>query len=156
MTWDEIVEKVKEYFGTHMVEFNECVDELDSYTGCIDYDDRYETMDFINEVYRNDPLEALTRAFYGGDADDTIIDMRGDEHRAPFNPNRDYYYYNAYGNLMSTDYKDYSNYLDDWVIKEMYDHHNDLDSLPVKVDKLFQAWEDGSDEIDEEDEDDIE
>ena len=156
MTWEEIVEKVIDYFKEHDDEFNDCFEELDNCIGCLDYDDRYEDMDFINEVYSNDPLEALTRAFYGGDADSKIIDKWGEEHKGSFNPNRNYFYFNGYGNLMSTDYKDYSNYLDDWVIKEMYDHRDEIDSLPDKVDKLFQAWEDNSDDIDEEDEDDLE
>ena len=114
-------------------------------------------MDAINDFYSSEPLEALTRAFFGYDANNVIIDKWGNERREPFNPNREYFYFNAYGNLVSADEKDYSTYLDDWVIEELYEHRDEIDEIPEYVDKLFSAWEDNDEEdFDEDDEDDDE
>lgn len=52
------------------------------------YDDEVFSMDDFEEIVSGwKPLELAQRIFYGD-----------------FNPNRDYFYFNGYGNLVSTDY----------------------------------------------------
>ena len=140
MTWDDLVEKAIAYFEEHIDEWNPLADGAD----LIDPDDRHEPMEYINEIY-SEPLEAITRAFYGYDADSS-----GEDNYAPFNPNRDYFYFNGYGNLVSTDETaDYSDSLDESGISELYENREYYD-LPRYIEKLFDAYADEVEEDEEE------
>lgn len=100
--------KLMDYFKENEDAFIEAIEELDSYNGYLG-DDRYYDMEFLNEFYcETEPLDILYRAFYGYDEDTSTED-----HHTEFNPNRKYFRYNGYGNLVSADYKDYSGRLDD-------------------------------------------
>jgi hypothetical protein len=66
-----------------------------------------------------------------------------------FNPNRDYFRYNGYGNLVSTDYKDYSDRLDDYFLDELIDNANHLD-LDDEVMEIIDAINEEEDEETEE------
>lgn len=90
-----------------------------------DSDDEPLEMDMLGEIW-NDPLEAVTRTFYGG---------RYGFDRDSFNPNDDYFRVNAYGNGESIPY------LEDYL-KDMIDEES------------FYDWcvEQGYFEIDEDDE----
>ena len=113
------VEKIIDYFKDNENIFNQAIEELDSWNGYLN-DDRYYEMEMLNEFYNGtDPIELLQRAYYGYDADTTYTDTHGGEHRGEFNPNREYFTYNGYGNLVSTDYKDYSDHLDEYAINAM-------------------------------------
>ena len=70
-------------------------------------------MDEFNELtnYRNDPLEAITRAFFGG-----RYGFKNDS----FNPNDDYFAYNGYGNLISIKDYDFIDYLKDYINEEEF------------------------------------
>lgn len=57
-----------------------------------------------------------------------LNEKRTKEYEA-FNPNRDYFYFNGYGNLISSDYKDYSDKLDEYAIEEMSENRNYIDSI---------------------------
>ena len=46
-----------------------------------------------------------------------------------FNPNRDYFRYNGYGNLVSADYKDYSGQLDRYAVESMSENRDYIDSI---------------------------
>lgn len=110
-----------EYFKENEDAFVEAIEQLDSYNGYLG-DDRYYEMEFLNEFYaETEPLEILYRAFYGYDADTST-----DEHSTEFNPNRAYFRYNGYGNLVSTDHKDYSDQLDDWFIQNLKENYEQL------------------------------
>ena len=76
----------------------------------------------FNELtnYGDDPLEAITRAFYGG-----RYGFKNDS----FNPNDEYFAYNGYGNLISIkdyDINDYlkehidESYFYDWCVEQGY------------------------------------
>ncbi len=69
------------------------------------YDNQIYHMDELDEMYSS-AEEAIRRAFYGYD------DYGTDKHEESFNPNRDYFYYNAYGNLVSVEYVEYNEYAD--------------------------------------------
>ena len=123
-----MIESIIQYFRENEDVFNECIEELDSYNGYLG-DDRYYEMEMINEFYMNtDPIDILYRAFYGHD-DTYTIDKYGDREYGEFNPNRDYFRYNGYDNLVSTDYKDYSNHLDKYFIEALLENRIYIDSI---------------------------
>jgi len=63
--------------------------------------------------YRDDPLEAITRAFFGG-----RYGFKNDS----FNPNDEYFAYNGYGNLISIKDYDILDYFKDYIDEgEFYD-----------------------------------
>ena len=105
------------------------MEELDGYNGYLG-DNRYYSMDELDEFYRDsDPLEILRRAYYGRDDDTWTTDSNGNKTYGEFNPNRDYFYYNGYGNLVSSDYKDYSAHLDHYAIEAMNENRSYIDSI---------------------------
>lgn len=109
---ENIIEKIIDYLKENEEVFNNLIEDLDSYNGYLG-DDRYYFMDDLNDLYSGSaPTEILTRAFYGYDA------TYGNESREAFNPNREYFYFNGYGNLVSSDDKDYSDRLDEYFIEE--------------------------------------
>lgn len=113
--------KLMDYFKENEDAFIEAIEELDSYNGYLG-DDRYYEMELLNEFYaETDPLDILYRAFYGHDEDTST-----EECHTEFNPNREYFRYNGYGNLVSADYKDYSDRLDDWFIQSLKDNYMHL------------------------------
>ena len=134
----EIKEAMKNYFENNEDEFIEVIEDLDSYNGYLG-DDRYYNMDELDELlYGLTPSEVLARTFYGGD-DDTK-DRNGN--RGEFNPNRAYFYYNGYGNLCSTDYKDnYNYYLDDNFIDEVIENAGNLYNIPDEIQELLDELE---------------
>ena len=116
---ENTMEKIIAYFTENEELFNSCIEELDSYSGYLG-DDRYYEMEYLNEFYSStEPLELLYRVYYGRD-DDTC---------GEFNPNREYFYYNGYGNLVSSNYKDYSAHLDTYAIEEMLENRYYIDTI---------------------------
>lgn len=136
------IEKIISYFEENEEIFNQCIEELDSYSGYLG-DNRYYEMEYLNDFYNGtDPLELLQRAYFGRDDDNWTTDASGNKTYGEFNPNRDYFYYNGYGNLVSSDYKDYSAHLDKYAIEEMLENMqyidtiNDNDELKALFDEL--------------------
>ena len=122
-------QKIIDYFKNTENIFNSCIESLDSYSGYLG-DDRYYYMEDLNDFYSGaDLIELLNRAFFGCDADTWHTDAHGEKEYGPFNPNRDYFYYNGYGNLVSSNYKDYSAHLDAYVVKAMRDARAWIDSI---------------------------
>lgn len=140
-TYDEAVESLMEYFTVNEEDFNEAIEALDSWNGYLG-DDRYYSMDELDEIYSGtEPTEILYRAFYGHDDDSYTTDSRGDREYGQFNPNRNYFYFNGYGNLVSADYKDYSDKLDDYAIREMIDNRDEIDlaSISDELEEICDA-----------------
>ena len=128
-TAEEITADIVAYFENNKDVFNDCMDELDGYNGYLG-DNRYYSMDMLEEFYRDsDPLEILRRAYYGRDDNTWTTDSNGNKIYGEFNPNRAYFYYNGYGNLVSSDYKDYSHLLDNYAIEAMNENRLDIDSI---------------------------
>lgn len=128
-TKEIVIADIIQYFKENEDVFNDCLEELDAYNGYLG-DDRYYSMDDLSEFYHGqDPIEILTRAFYGHDDDSWETDRNGNKVYGGFNPNRDYFYYNGYGNLVSSNYKDYSDKLDHWAIEEMSNNRRYIYSI---------------------------
>lgn len=128
-TKEEIIKAIIAYFENNEDIFNDCIEELDSYNGYLN-DDLYYTMDMLNEFYQGtEPTEILYRAFYGYDEDTVTSDSSGNKIYGTFNPNRDYFKFNGYGNLVSTNYKDYTGHLDSYAIESMSENRQYIDTI---------------------------
>lgn len=134
-----IINKIIEFFENNENIFNDCVEELDSYNGYLG-DDRYYNMDELNEYYNGvEPLELLRRAYFGRDDDTWTTDNNGNKTYSEFNPNREYFYYNGYGNLVSSDYKDYTGKLDHYIIESMSENRRYIDTIDT-TDELTEHF----------------
>ena len=152
MERNEKVNAIIEWFEDNEEVFNDCIEELDSYNGYLG-DDRYYSMDELNELYSGtDPIELLNRAYFGHDAETWHTDSHGEKEYGPFNPNREYFTFNGYGNLVSANYKDYSAFLDKYAVESMADNRNyiwEINHNP-ELRELFDALEDEEDEEEQE------
>lgn len=143
MTKENIIDKIIGYFRENEDIFNNCIEELDIYNGYLG-DDRYYEMECLNEHYFDtEPMELLYRVFYGHDEDSYNTDSIGNRTYSEFNPNREYFYYNGYGNLISTDYKDYTDKLDNYVIEAMLENRQYIDEIEndEELTELFDELE---------------
>lgn len=128
-TPEEITTDIIEFFENNEDIYNEAIEELDSYNGYLG-DDRYFSMDELDELYNGtEPSELLRQAFYGYDEETYTTDRDGNKTYGAFNPNREYFRYNGYGNLVSSDYKDYSALLDLYAIEAMDENRSYIDSI---------------------------
>lgn len=128
-TAEEITADIIDFFENNDDIFTECIEELDNYNGYLG-DDRYYSMDELNEFYNDvEPSEILNRAYYGHDAETYTTNANGNKEYGEFNPNRDYFTYNGYGNLVSADYKDYSAHLDRYAIEAMSENRHYIDTI---------------------------
>ena len=125
---EEITAAIIEFFQENEDVYNDCIEELDQYNGYLG-DDRYYSMDDLDELYATKPSELLYRAFYGHDAEIYSTDGSGNRKYGQFNPNREYFAYNGYGNLVSADYKDYSAHLDKDAVEAMSENRNYIDTI---------------------------
>lgn len=140
---NKTIEKIIAYFEENENTFNAAIEELDDYNGYLG-DDRYYEMEYLNEFYNStEPLELLQRAYFGRDDDTWTTDNNGNKTYGEFNPNRDYFYYNGYGNLVSSDYKDYSYRLDHYVIESMSKNKNYISTIEEddELNALFEELE---------------
>lgn len=147
-TPEEITADIIEFFKNNDDIFTECIEELDSYNGYLG-DDRYYSMYELDEFYNSvEPSEILRRAYYGHDAETYTTDASGNKEYGEFNPNRDYFTYNGYGNLVSSDYKDYSDKLDRYAVEEMSENRHYIDSIDDDEDlaALFDELEAAAEE----------
>lgn len=128
-TAEEITAAIIEFFKENEDVFNDCIEELDGYNGYLS-DDRYFSMDELDELHNGtEPSELLRRAFFGYDEETYTTDRDGNKTYGAFNPNRDYFRYNGYGNLVSADYKDYSGQLDKYAVESMSENRRYIDSI---------------------------
>ena len=142
-TAEKITEKIIAYFDEHEDIYNEAVEELDAYNGYLG-DNRYYSMDELDDLYNGtEPSEILARAFYGYDEDVWTINKYGEKEYGPFNPNREYFKFNAYGNLVSSNYRDYSSLLDHYIIESMLENRDYIDTIDndPELSELFDELE---------------
>lgn len=128
-TAEEVTADIIEFFENNEDIYNEAIEELDSYNGYLG-DDRYYSMDELDELHSGtEPSKILRRAFFGYDEETYTTDRDGNKTYGAFNPNRDYFRYNGYGNLVSADYKDYSGQLDKYAVESMSENRRYIDSI---------------------------
>jgi hypothetical protein len=121
-----VKKQLKELFENDEQLFNSTIEELDSYNGYLS-DDRYYEMEMLSDFFHGaDPIDLLNRAYFGYDADNWHTDSHGNREHAAFNPNREYFTFNSYGNLVSTNYKDYSTHLDNYFIDSLIENYEYL------------------------------
>ena len=125
---ETLAETLLNYYQQNEEDFNHDIEELDSWlrNGILG-DNCIEDMDFLNELYQGkDATEILRRAYFGHD-DDTWHEENGERVYGEFNPNRDYFYFIGKGNLVSTDERDYIDYLDLDHVEDIIDNEGHLD-----------------------------
>ena len=78
----------------------------------------------------------------------TLTDKDGNKTYGAFNPNRDYFRYNGYGNLVSADYKDYTGMLDKYAVESMSENRSYVDSIDdnEELSALFDELEAAAEE----------
>lgn len=137
---EEIVNDILGYLRDNEDDFVELMEELDLRNGYLG-DDRWYDMDELNEIYCGiEPIEILQRAYFGRDNDSWTIDRHGEERYDSFNPNRNYFSFDGYGNLVSSDYRDYSNYLTATTVLDAFrDNIHYPDALKEFFDELERA-----------------
>lgn len=142
-TRETIIPEIIAYFEENEDIFNACIEELDSYNGFLG-DDRYFEMEMLDEFYHGvNATEILYRAFYGHDEDNYRTDAHGNKEYSEFNPNRNHFKYNGYGNLVSTNYPDYSHLLDRYFVEALADDRRYIDGIDddETLAKLFDELE---------------
>lgn len=123
------VNAIINYFTDNETAFNDCVEQLDAWDGFLG-DDRYYMMDELDEFYSNEkPSEVLRRAYFGHDADTWTLRADGSREYGAFDPMREFFTFNGYGNLVSTDYIDYSAHLDAWTVEHMAECREYIDAI---------------------------
>lgn len=135
-------EDIKRYFEEDQDSFIDAIEELDSNEGYLGHY-RFIPMDELDDIlYRRLPKDILLNAFNGRDLDSYNKEV--DEY-GKFNPNRDYFRFDAYENLESSDYKDYSIFLDEEFIERLIEKRDDLYSI-LCLDDLQEMLEKASQE----------
>lgn len=143
MEREKAIAAILDYFKENEDVFNSCIEDLDSYNGYLG-DDRIYSMDELSELYSGtDPIELLNRAYFGYDAETWNTDSYGHKEYGPFNPNRDYFTFNGYGNLVSMDYKDYSDHMDEYAVESMAENRRYIYEIndDPELSELFDALE---------------
>ena len=115
-----LIDELLNYYKRNGEDFADDIEELDDWNGCL-YEDKIFSMDELDEVLQNiNPSDILRMALFGHD------EPHGGLIKSSFNLNRDYFHYNGFGNLVSTDERDYSDYLNDYFIQEIIDNKSHL------------------------------
>ena len=145
MTREQAIRNYVEHLSK--AEHVELIQHLHAYDGCFD-DEIYSDMDDFDELMSNySPMEIAEMVFYGGD----------------FNPNDEYFRFNAYGNLESANWGDVVAVAEDLVDDILYHLVNNYDGdtpwaeLDYMVDADDEAiFNEDFEEIDDDDDDDDE
>ena len=148
---EKTIEKIIAYFEENTDIFNECIEELDGYNGYLN-DDRYYDMYELDDLMEfKSATDLLNMAFFGHDEDTYHTDRYGDREHGAFNPNRDYFTFNGYGNLISSNYKDYSAHLDRYFIEALEEDRDYIGAIDdnKELSELFDELENEDDENDE-------
>lgn len=124
------IKRIKKYFADNPEIFNNCVVQLDDLVGCLDGERYYDMSEFDDICSGMTASEIALKIYYGFDADSYSTDFHGEISYSEFNPQRNYVSFNGYGNFISTDTKDYSEYIDDdEIIKEMNENREYIDEI---------------------------
>ena len=142
-TAEEVIKEIIDFFKENTETFNNCIEELDNYNGYLG-DRRYYEMEYINEFFADcEPIEIICRTYYGGDEDSAIITEDGTKRYGEFNPMREFFYFNGYGNLISSNFKNYEDFIEPYTIMEISRNREEIDSTYYndKLTELFDELE---------------
>ena len=134
VSYDDLRDEALELLENDEVLFNDMCEELDSWDGFLG-DSRRMEMEMIDEFFSS-PSEALSKI----DFDD-------------FNYNHDYFYFDNWGNICSSDDKDYS---DDHTAEEVLDAvidnacHIFISDADARFKELVEALDNAYDYYDDE------
>lgn len=118
----EIIDEIIEVFESDEELFIEAIEEIDDWNGFLG-NDRYFEMGLLEDVLDGRDIEdVLNMAYFGKDEDSW-------NEYSSFNPNRNYFRFNGYGNLVSADYKDYSYCLNEDFVGDLYEHRYELEVI---------------------------
>ena len=143
----EIIAAILSVFKEDKELFADVLEELDSWNGFLS-DDRWENMEELDEIFEGKSVTyILERAFYGYDADTWHTDSHGEKEHGAFNPNRNYFRFNGYGNLVSSDNKDYSDYCDENTVETLEREYYRLDTITDndELNELFEELDNAED-----------
>lgn len=139
------IEKIINYFEENEEIFIDVIEDLDSYNGYLG-DGRYYEMETIDELFHGlDVIDVLNRAYFGHDEDTWHKDNCGNIEYGAFNPNRAYFTFNGYGNLVSSNYRDYSAHLDNYFVEAVNENIDNLYSVTERPElvELFKELQEG-------------
>lgn len=143
----EIIAAILALFKEDEELFADVLEELDGWNGFLS-DDRWENMEELDEIFEGKSVTyILERAFYGYDADMWCTDSHGEKEYSAFNPSRNYFRFNGYGNLVSSDSRDYSDYCDENTVEELEREYDRLDTIcdNDELNELFEELENAED-----------
>lgn len=120
-TADEIYFDIYKYFSDNEDVFNWYIEALDDYCGILN-DDRWIPMDCFDEFLAGKtPLDIAQMIEYGD-----------------FDSRNDYFRFDGYGNIETTDYKEYfDDYGDNYIFERMSEHVDELGHIDVYMDNLL-------------------
>lgn len=142
----EIIDDIVTYFEDNNPDmFTEVIEDCDDWDGFLG-DDRWYSTDDLEEVLDGRPIvEILNMAKFGEDLDDWHYDSHGKKVFASFNACRDWFRFDGCGNLVSTNWKDYSDKIDRYAVEEIEENRghltsiDDYDDLVALFDELDKA-----------------
>ena len=132
---DNVEDFLKENFGDYTSQAKEFISETNP-------DDEIYDMDELDDILGDSVSDGIRKAFYGYD-----YNPHDDGHnRESFNPNRSYFFFNGYANLVSVE--DY--YYEDVLkrnIGSMYDFAEwMIENYRDEIEDAFNDWSGNSDE----------
>lgn len=143
---NDAIQKLLDYFKDNEYDFNDCLEELDNEIGYINEDDRFYPMDELEfMIDASDLMSVLDMCCFGDDLDSWHYEGSTKVYGS-FNPNRDYFSFNGYGNLCSSNWKDYSDYITEETILEMLENRDDISSIDNNED-LSELFDDLAEQL---------
>lgn len=135
-TREEIIDDIYDYIKSD----GDLASVLAEQLGCVNGDELWRDMDEFDSVLDGySPSEIVSMTFHGGD-----ISWEG-EIRGEFNPNAEYFKFNDYGNLVSSDWANYSSYFTKEAVEDLANEHWWHLDLPKDLAEMFEEL----DELDE-------
>ena len=132
-------QKLLAYYKENTEDFNHDIEALDDWNRYLG-NDRVIPMEEFDDYYQGtSPLEIARRVSFGYDDNPTL------EKKESFYPNRDYFYLDSWRNLVSTDYRDYSDYLDDRFIELIIENGSDHLTLSDGVQDIIDDYQEEED-----------
>ena len=137
MKREELVEKLIEVYEEYEDVFNDDLEEFDNHLDLVSEEDIYHDMSELDDGNMT-ITEALEKAYHG-------YDEERYKNNSPFCPFRSFFRYGIEG-LISSDFKDYSNYLNDYVVGKIvgyvltHSDHMDYFYMSDEAKELFEYY----------------